>query len=551
MDASFSHVTRAADLQAMASQPVDVLVVGNGLLGAAVARDAARRGIRTALINGGDFADAIGNRLPRPLHEGIPYLQHRNWHLTLETSKERRLLLQLAPHLVRPLELLLPLYEADPQPTWKAVAGIALYDLLALFRNVRSHRWLGKRAVLGREPDLRPQGLRGGARFWSAAAAETRLAIAVARGARAAGALVANHAKLVALDRAGDRVTGAQVLDEASGRTIFLRALRIVAVGGPRLEAVRRLDDPAALPLVELRRATSVVVPTQRLGHRGAMTLTSPIDGRMLNVVPWAHLCTIGTVEAPIARPSDSPHPTRADVLYLLRSANALFPSARLTMYDVISAWSAVEALPLESIDRPATVAYPSLAFEDRPSGLLAVIDTQLTRFRVVAEQVTDYLARSLVSIDGREPPGRCTTASAPLPGGEVADLDVFIRELSVAGAPPDLAAHLVSVYGTEAPALLKLIERDRQLGTQLVPGLPTVWAEVVHALRREMAMTVSDVLGGRTALLMRDPRHALPQAPQVARRLARELDWTPDREREAIDDYAELARGSVAFAAE
>ena len=533
----------------MASQTVDLLVIGGGITGACIARDAARRGIRTALVDRGDFAGGSSGRSSTFIHGGIPYVQDRGWRSVLEESKERRLLLRLAPHLVRPLPVLLPFYTTDRWPAWKALAGLTLYDLVSLSRNVRSHRRLGKRAVLRREPELRSRELRGGALYWAATCADARLTLAAARDARRAGALVANYAGVTGFDKAGARVTGARIRDELSGETLTVRAFRLVAAAGAWSDAIRRLDDPAAAPVTRLTRESHVTVPSHRLGIQGAVNVTSPIDGRSMLVARDGHVATIGAAEAELVGSPDSARVTAEDVLYLLRSINALFPAARLTTRDVLSTWCGVRVDHRDVPDDgdPGARGHP---LEERPSGLLIVAGTTLGVARGTAEQVTDRVARSL-TLAGRPAAQRCTTAAAALPGGQVADLEVFARELSAAGAPPDLAAHLISTYGTEAPAVLRLIERDRSLGTWIVPGLPVVWAEVEHAVRREMVMTMADVLVRRTSLLRRDPHHALQQAPEVARRLGDVLGWDPERRRSELTRYADAVRETVAFAGE
>jgi len=551
VDASFSHATRETDLKAMASQTVDLLVIGGGMTGASIARDAARRGIRTALVDQGDFGRAASSRGSVIVHGGIPYLQARSWRSVSEETNERRFLSRVAPHLVRPLPVLLPFYTSDRWPAWKALAGLTLYDLLSLFRNVRAHRPLGKRAVLRREPELRPHGLQGGTVYWATQCTPTRLTVAMARDARAAGALVANYAEVVAFDKAGARITGAHVRDDITGETFTVRAYRFVAASGATTDGIRRIDDPEAGPLTRLMRESHVVVPTHRLGIRGAVQVTSPIDGRMIFVVPEAHVTSIGPAEVEVSASHDSLRPSAQEVLYLLRTTNALFPAARLTTHDVISTGWGIRVERRTTPHETASSLSGGQLVEERQSGLLVVAGSNLGRARALAEHVTDRVARALTSMDGRPPPRACTTTTAAVPGGEVADLDVFTRELSDAGAPLDLAAHLVANYGTEAPAVLHLIERDRSLGTWVVPGLPVVWGEVVHAVRREMAMTLSDVLVRRTALLRHDPQHVLQQAPDVARRLGNELGWGDERRQSEVSRYVAHVRDSLAFATE
>ena len=201
----------------MAEEPVDLLVIGGGVTGAGIARDAAMRGIRTALIDKGDFGSGTSSRSSRLVHGGLRYLEHGHFRLVFESSRERRVLRKIAPHLVWPRSFLFPVYPGGRVSRWKLEAGLWLYDLLALFRNVRRHRMLSKRAMLRAEPGLRSRGLTGGARYFDAQCDDARLALANARDAHRHGASVANYAAVERLEIADGRVRGAHVTDLVTG----------------------------------------------------------------------------------------------------------------------------------------------------------------------------------------------------------------------------------------------------------------------------------------------------------------------------------------------
>lgn len=551
VDTSFSHVTRARHLDAMAVEPVDLLIVGGGITGAGIARDAARRGLRTALVDRGDFGVGTSSRSSRLIHGGIRYLEHREWALVFEASRERRTLLTIAPHLVRPLPFLLPVYTDDRLPLWKTIAGLWLYDLLALFRNVRTHRWQSKRSVRRREPGIRTRGLRGGALYYDARCDDARLTLATIRDAHAAGALVASYASLEGFDKASGRITGAHIRDTFTGRTCTVRAMKIVNATGPWADAVRRLDDPSLRPLVRLTRGAHVAVLRQRLGNQGAVTFTSPIDGRVMFVLPWEHLAYIGTTDTDFAESPDAVRVTGDDVVYLLRSANALYPAARLAADDVVSSWAGVRALVRSEAAAPASSVSREHVVEELPSGLLTIAGGKLTTYRAMAEELVDRVVRDLIRLDGRPAPGRCTTAEEPLPGGAARDLDLLRREALEAGVSGETASHLVHSYGSEVPALLKLLVRDRSLGAQIVPGLPPIRAELTYSATRELVMTLEDFLVRRVHLSQLDPGHALAAAPQVARQLGAELGWDDWRVRGEVEQYNAHIAESRSFAEE
>lgn len=550
VDASFSHMTRSRHLDGMAAEPVDLLVVGGGITGAGIARDAARRGLRTALVDRGDFGAGTSSRSSRLIHGGLRYLEHRQWGLVFEASRERRRLLALAPHLVHPLAFLLPVYADDRLPLWKALAGLLVYDVLSLFRNVRIHRWQSKRSIRRLEPGLRTHGLRGGALYYDAQCDDARLTLATIRDAHASGALAANYAGVASFDKAAGRLTAARVHDVLTSRTYVVRALKIVNATGPWTDAVRQLDDPTCRPLVRLTRGSHVAVLRQRLGNQGAVTFTSPIDGRVMFVLPWAHLSYVGTTDTEFDGTPDEVRATGADVLYLLRSANALFPAARLTVDDVVTTWAGLRAL-VASETEPASAVSREHMIDESPGGLLTIAGGKLTTYRAMAEEVVDRVARDLVRLDGRPAPRRCTTAEEPVPGGGVGDLELLRREVLETGVPPETASHLVHAYGSEAPAVCKLFARDRGLAAQIVPGLPPIWAELTYGTRREMVMTLDDFLTRRVHLFHLDPGHALAPVQEVARRLAAELGWDATQTRDELTGYATRVVRSRAFSDE
>jgi len=225
MEAPFSQTTRAAALAAMSTEPVDLLVLGGGITGAGIARDAALRGIRTALVEKGDFGGETSSRSSRLIHGGLRYLEQGNIGLVFEASHERRVLLRIAPHLVHPLPFLFPVYRGARVPAWKLEIGMWLYDALSSFGNVHMHRWLGRKRVARLEPRLRAKGLRGAALYYDAQADDARLVLATMRSAAQAGALVANYAEATSLLKSDGRVRGAAVRDTLNDRTYTVRAL--------------------------------------------------------------------------------------------------------------------------------------------------------------------------------------------------------------------------------------------------------------------------------------------------------------------------------------
>lgn len=537
----------------MATEPVDVLVIGGGITGAAIARDAALRGFRTAVVEKGDFGSGTSSASSRLIHGGLRYLEQYDFHLVLEASRERRVLLRIAPHLVHPLPFLFPQYRGARVPAWKLRCGLWLYDLLAAFRNVRVHRWLSRKATLRLEPGLRERGLGAAGLYYDAQTDDARLVLATMRSAAQAGALVANYAEAVSLLKPDGRVRGATVRDLLNDETHAIRALIVVNASGPWVDGLRRLDEPGAEPLLRLTKGAHVAVPRKRLGNTHAITLTSPIDGRVMFVLPWgdAEQSYIGTTDTDEAVSPDDVRATAEDVIYLLRSANAFFPQARLSPNDVVATWAGLRALL-----RPERNVAPSQVSREHritegASGLLTIAGGKLTTHRVMAQELVDLVAARLRALDGRPRAPRPATHRLPLPGGETADLEGLTKAAVERGASEATARHLVGAYGSEAAAVLNLVDRDRALGGRIVAGRPELWAEVEHAVEREMAVRLSDVLVRRLHLFYKTRDQAVPATSAVADRLAQALGWDGARRAEELAAYLQLVKRSRAFARE
>lgn len=537
---------RAAALASMAETPVDLLIIGGGITGAGIARDAALRGLRTALIDKSDFGAGTSSHSSRLVHGGIRYLEQYAFHLVFEASRERRVLLDIAPHLVRPLPFLFPVYRGARVPAWQLRAGMWLYDLLSLFRNVRWHRWLRPKNVRRVEPGLRDKGLVGAALYYDAQTDDARLVIATVRSAVRAGAIAANYVETTALLKPDGRVRGAVVRDVLTGETATIRAHVVVNATGPWSDQVRRLDDPSAAPVMRPTKGAHVIVPRKRLANEHAVTLFSPVDGRVMFALPWGDLSYIGTTDTDADASPDALRVTADDVTYLLRSANAAFPDAHLAQSDVISAWAGLRPLLREDDRNPSQVTREHRVLES-PQGLISIVGGKLTTYRVMARDVVDRVAARLHELDGRPRAQRPPTDRQPLPGGEAAELDVLVEAARARGAAEATARHLVANYGSEAAAVLNLVDRDRRLGESMVSGRPEIWAEVAYAVEREMAVRVQDVLVRRLHLFYEVIDHGQSVVPRVTALMKQLLGWDDAREAEELRDYFQLVeRGRV-----
>jgi len=505
-----------------------------------VARDAALRGLRVALVEADDFGSGTSSRSSRLVHGGVRYLEHGYLHLVFEASRERRMLLRIAPHLVRPLPFTWPVYRGARVPRWKLRAGLLLYDALALFRNVAPHQGLSAPAVAALEPRLRRSELAGGARYYDAATDDVRLTLANALAAAEAGAVVLNHAAVRAFCRGeGGRgaVSAAEVHDTLTGEALRVRARVVVNAAGPWGDRVRALEEPGAPPLVRGTKGVHVAVPRERVGNREALTLLSPVDGRVMFVLPAGAHAIIGTTDTPTTATPDDVRATEADVEYLLRSANAFFPEARLTRADVVSAWAGIRPLVASGYRHGAGAAPTSASrehlVERGPGGVIAVSGGKLTTYRSMAAEVVDAAERAL----GRRPT-RSLTAARPLPGGDIGSLHEEVAAAGRAAGDPAVGERLATAYGSRWRDVWALAAAEPALAARLVPALPYVGAELAYAVEREMACTLADLLVRRTPLAFALPDAAVGAAAAAAAIAAPRLGWDGGRAAAEVERY-------------
>ena len=531
----------------MAADPVDLLVMGAGINGAGIARDAAMRGLRTALVDKGDFGGGTSSQSSRLIHGGLRYLEMRHFKLVFEASRERRTLLRIAPHLVWPRSFIFPIHEGGRLPLWKLWAGLTLYDTLALFRNVRRHRMLGKQRVLKAEPHLRSRGLKGGGRYFDAQCDDARLTLANARSAHQHGALVANYVVVDAFEPADGRIRRVRVTDRVTGASYTIRAKVVVNATGPWSDMLRAKDGTAE-PMLRRTKGVHVAVPRARVGNNEALALTSPIDGRVMFIIPWGELSYIGTTDTDDAVDPDLARATAEDVVYLLRSANAFFPEARLNHDDVVSTWAGIRPMLAQpDATDPSAVSREHRILESE-SGIISLVGGKLTTYRAMAEETVDRVCEKLHDIDGRALPQRAPTDTEPLPGGDTHDLGVILQEVIREGFSRPTGTHLVRAHGTEVAAILHLAASDPALAEPIVAGHPAIRAELVHATRREMAITLNDLLIRRLHIFYEVIGHAVPELGSVVDLVAEELGWDASRKASELAAYLQAIQDAMAF---
>ncbi len=535
----FSAASRQENLDSLANEEFDLLVIGGGITGVAIARDAAMRGIRTALVEKEDFASGTSGRSSRLIHGGIRYLEYYQFKLVYESCSERGVLRRIAPRLVRPLPFLYPLYRGQRPPPWKLRLGLTLYDALGLFRNIQRHTWLDSSEVREREPVLSRRGLLGAARFYDARTDDARLTLATARSAHLHGAIIANHVRAVDLMTARGRVAGARLVDEREGGEIEVRARVVVNATGVWGEQVLAMDEGSRGLTLRPTKGVHVVIQRQRLSTRHAVVFDSPRDGRHVFLIPWGDFALIGTTDTDFQGDLDSPAATWEDVEYLLEAVDHVFHEPEIDHDDIISTFAGLRPLIVGSGNSGlcGTGAVGSYAVSraheiaESSSGLITITGGKLTTHRLMAEQAVDRVQERLKDEGASSTHQECRTHEK---------LEYAETRRTVPGKVDRVVGrHLVNTYGSHAARILGYVEENPTLGERIVPELPYLMAEVVYSIHHEMAVALSDVMMRRTHVIYETPDGGLGRARTVAELMGARLGWDESEIEEQVSDYA------------
>lgn len=531
---------RSYAMRRLASEPFDFLVVGGGISGAGVAREASLRGLRVALVEQSDFACGTSSRSTKLIHGGLRYLKQFDFKLVREGVEERQRLLEMAPHLVWVTPFVFPVYRGDPDSLLMLRTGLFIYDLFARMKAAVPHRLLGASALLQQEPGLRHDGLVGGAIYTDCRTDDGRLTLAVVQSAAAYGAAVANYAGVQAFLRdPSGRLVGAQLRDVLSGDTLDVRAGRILAAAGPWADEIRRLDDPNAKPLLRLTKGVHLVVPRHRLPLSNAVVMRGQ-DQRMMFAVPSGGYSYVGTTDTDH---TDRPCEARvepSDIDYILEAANQTFPDARLTPDDVTSAWVGLRPLIMPTKDVDPSAVSRDYALFYCPSGLVSVGGGKLTAFRAMASHIVDTLF----------PTTRRKTnlmaSLAPLPGadGPMPGPADWKRLASQTGASPEQIEQWSGEYG----ASLHLLAEQLPAMPTGDPALDWYRARARYAVRREMAQRLEDLYCRRTDLMLFSADNGRRYLQPLATEMAAMLGWSPERTEEEVARCRSLIEGMFAW---
>lgn len=495
MAAAFPLIRNTA---ALTAGQFDLVVVGGGIYGAWAAYDAALRGLRVALIEKNDWGAGTSSASSKLIHGGLRYLEHYDFGLVRHALRERRTLYRLAPHLVRPLNFILPVWRGPRASPFLISAGLTLYDLLACGdQPVPRHRYWRGPALLAQFPFIDPQRLLGGFRYGDCQEDDARMTLVVVAAAQAAGCVCAN--RVTALELAAGQV---QARDETSGQHLSLRSRCVINAAGPWAASLMG----AQAPRVNLVKGTHLVLPAIP-GVQEAFLLTAT-DGRVFFVIPWYGRTLVGTTEASVERAEDA-QPTAAEARYLIEAVHNGLPGLGWTEADILARFAGTRTLQAEDRQNLSAVTREFEILEPRP-GVFMPLGGKYTTARLDAAQVVDRVCRRL----GWR--GASRTHQQPLPGAPDGDFAAWLQAHSAAlqqqGVDAETAQQVCLRHGNREARIRELIAAQPELGQRLHPDAPFLAAEALLAIRDEMALSAEDILRRRlplTLLVREDARLA------------------------------------------
>jgi len=532
--------SRAAQLSNIEGKSFDLCVIGGGATGAACALDAQLRGLRTVLLDAGDFAGATSSTATKIIHGGVRYLEEaikdvdpKEYHVVVRALHERVRMLDNAPHLTRRLEFLVPSFH------WLDVAyldiGLKIYDWLAGSARISPSKFVSREETLRRMPQLSHDGLLGSVEYADGQFDDARYNLALFQSFAEAGGQALNHNRVREFHRdLAGRLSGVAAVDQITGASLNLNALVIVNATGPVSDVVRQMASPTAPKRMRLSKGSHILFPLDLFPTDDAMLIPKTEAGSVLFAVPWGGRLLVGTTEQEVS-PGDDLYVTKEEITYMLRQLNK-YLAKPLSPSDIVSGFAGARPLVIGGQGGSTQkIARDDVIEIDPKSGLISIMGGKWTTHRAMAEDTINAVQKAL----GREVSESPTRAHV-LHGGQGFTSDLWEELVRIYPVSKETAQHLSAKFGTAAWNVLELTRANRSLAEPLIPGSAQIQAEVVYAVREELAATIEDVISRRIGLQYYSWRDAIKAAPIVGSLMAQELQWTDVQAQEAVTRYVE-----------
>ncbi len=535
---SFSIFQRPAIVSKLQSETFDLLIIGGGITGAGIALDAASRGLKVALVEKNDFAFGTSSRSTKLIHGGLRYLKQLEFGLVKEVGSERAVVHSLAPHLVVPEKMLLPLSEKKGMGYWLTSIGLKMYDLLAGVKSEDQRRMLTKLQTLKYEPLLRKDDVKGGAIYAEYRTDDARLTIEIIKTATKHSATILSYARATDFIYDNGLISGIKVDDQLTGELFSIQSTVVVNAAGPWVDELREVNKSKEGKSLHLTKGVHIVVAHERFPVKQAIYFNVD-DGRMIFAIPRGRSTYIGTTDTNYSGDKNNVFTTREDADYLITAVNANFPSVKLALEDLESSWAGLRPLIHEEGKSASELSRKDEIFEST-SGLISIAGGKLTGYRKMAERVIDLVIEKYFEGKSLMP---CMTHKIKLTHSDFIDfvavkryIVLVAKRLIKLGLPQAKAKYLVENFGRQTDQILDSLEANFDSST---PELSLLKAELDFCLQNEMICTLQDFFVRRTGLMYFDIRMVKNHKQAIAEEMKVKLGWDEDKfrsELKAID---------------
>lgn len=544
---SFSALNRSALLSRLQSEHFDLIIIGGGITGAGIALDAASRGLKTALVEKKDFAYGTSSRSTKLIHGGLRYLKQLEFGLVKEVGSERAVVHKLAPHLVVPEKMLLPLSEKKGLGYWLTSIGLKVYDLLAGVKTEDQRRMLTKLQTLKHEPLLRKDDIKGGAIYAEYRTDDARLTIEIIKTAVRHGAVVANYASVTDFLYVDHKINGVHVIDGVTGSSFILHGTAIVNAAGPWVDQLREVNKSKQGKSLHLTKGVHIVLPREKLPVHQAIYFDVEADNRMIFAIPRGRTTYVGTTDTNYTGDPDHVVTSRGDAEYLIKAINAAFPSVNLSLNDVESSWAGLRPLIHEEGKSASELSRKDEIFIS-DSELISIAGGKLTGYRKMAERVVDLVAEK--HFDDRTLK-TCETEHIKLavsPFISVAEVKQYEHEIGMRieryGFTKEKANYLVETFGKDANTILSHFETKTHIDQE--EGL--LISEVEFCVQQEMVSSLSDFFVRRAGLVYFNIGLVYQYSSAIASHMQTLLGWSSETLRREEDELAALIKEAIYF---
>lgn len=514
---------------------LDVIIIGAGINGAGIARDAAMRGLQVLLLEKGDIGGGTSSWSTRLIHGGLRYLEHGEFGLVRESLREREILLNIAPHLIRPLQILVPIYKNARRGPLTMRAGLFAYDVLCLDQTLPRHRMLSRAEALKRAPGLNAEGLVGAAIYFDAQVEfAERLVLENALSARAHGAVIATYARVDNLILETGNMISVVFTDLGTGESHAAQGKIVINAAGPWIDQLLEKTAVGSSRLIGGTKGSHIIVAPFAGAPASALYVEAKTDHRPFFIIPWNDNYLIGTTDIRYEGDLDHLQIDDQEINYLLREANRVIPEAKLTSQNILYCYAGVRPLPFtDDRDEQSITRRHFIRQNPGVRNLISVVGGKLTTYRSLAEQTVDLVFKKLQNSSPK-----CATAQVPLPGAAVPDFEAFCKDFKQSsGLPTATSNHLLRTYGARSSVILELVGEDSSLAEVFDIETGAIAAEVVFAFKDELAQSLSDCLLRRTMVGLNSAcgLNAVDAAARVAQK---HLGWHEERVKQEIGSY-------------